>query len=214
MTRHLQGRSRQGETNSFEVAKQKVLEIAKEALKANSKQYLRLVLLSDLDNEVEDRRRRPLNRQSLAQTRKRSSTTSSRRKMHVSPIAGVRWARTADRPQSPAHAALRQRPARQRLERPGSRKPQQRDRRLHQQRRQGAALRRGLQVPHRAAGRRPPPGQHRHQRPAARDALHRRGAARPVHRHHQELLAPPRRTSSSTSRWTARSASRPAQPID
>jgi hypothetical protein len=80
------------ETTSFDVGKQKVLEIAKEALKANSKQYLHVVLLSDLDHKIEINDDGRLNQQSLHTLESKLSDLSPS-KLHVSPIAGVRWAR-------------------------------------------------------------------------------------------------------------------------
>jgi hypothetical protein len=76
---------------SFDVGKQKVVEIAKEALKASSKQYLHLVLLSDLDNEVKINDGR-IN-QTLVRDLEAKLNDLQPSKMHVNPIAGVRWAR-------------------------------------------------------------------------------------------------------------------------
>jgi hypothetical protein len=80
------------QTTSFDVAKQKVLEIAKEALKANSKQYMHLVLLSDLDNEVKINDDGRINQSSL-HTLESKLADLKPSKMHVNPAAGVKWAR-------------------------------------------------------------------------------------------------------------------------
>ncbi|HEX5271392.1 MAG TPA: BatA domain-containing protein, partial [Gemmataceae bacterium] len=80
------------ETNSFDAGKQKVLEIAKEALKANSKQYLHFALLSDPGNEVKINDDGRLNQQSLRALEAKLNDLSSSQ-LHVAPIEGVRWAR-------------------------------------------------------------------------------------------------------------------------
>ncbi len=77
-----------GETNSFEVGKKKVLEIAKESLKANSPQYLRLVTLSSLD-DVKFKER--LNADTLGKLEAKLNDLAPS-KLHVNPVAGVKWA--------------------------------------------------------------------------------------------------------------------------
>jgi hypothetical protein len=81
-----------GETTSFEVAKKKVLEIAKEASKANSPQFLHLVLLSDLTNEVKINDDGRLNQQSLATLESKLNDLKPS-KLHVKPAVAVKWAR-------------------------------------------------------------------------------------------------------------------------
>jgi Aerotolerance regulator N-terminal len=80
------------DTTSFDVGKQKVLEIAKESLKANSKQYLHLVLLSNLDNEVKINDDGRLNQESVRTLESKLNDLSPSR-LHVKPIEGVKWAR-------------------------------------------------------------------------------------------------------------------------
>jgi hypothetical protein len=73
---------------AFDVGKKKVLEVAKEALKANSPQYLRLVTLSSLDETKFNSR---LNSQSYKELEGKLNDLQPSR-LHVKPAAGVRWA--------------------------------------------------------------------------------------------------------------------------
>jgi len=82
------------EKNAFDGAKKKVLEIAKEALNANSKQYLHVVTLSNLDNElkINESGKGRLNQQSYRELEaKLNDMTASR--LHVRPADGIKWAR-------------------------------------------------------------------------------------------------------------------------
>jgi hypothetical protein len=74
---------------AFDVAKKKVLEIAKEALKANSPQNMRLVTLSNLD---ELRFNARLNTQSYKELEAKLNDLQPSR-LHVRPADGAKWAR-------------------------------------------------------------------------------------------------------------------------
>ncbi len=79
---------------AFEVAKKRVLDIAKEAMNANSKQYLHVVLLSQLDNElkVNEAGKGRLNQQSYRELETKLSELQPS-KLHVRPADGIKWAR-------------------------------------------------------------------------------------------------------------------------
>jgi hypothetical protein len=74
---------------AFDVGKKKVLEIAKEALKASSPQHLHLVTLSNLD-EIKFNSR--LNAQSYKELESKLNDLEPSR-LHVNPAAGIKWAR-------------------------------------------------------------------------------------------------------------------------
>ncbi|HKI33647.1 MAG TPA: BatA domain-containing protein [Gemmataceae bacterium] len=76
------------EMTSFDIGKKKVLEIAKEALKANSRQNLRLVTLSSLD-EIKFNER--LNNDTFHKLESKLNDINPSR-LHVKPADGVRWA--------------------------------------------------------------------------------------------------------------------------
>jgi hypothetical protein len=77
------------EKTAFDVGKKKVLELAKEALKANSPQYLRLVTLSSLDETKFNGR---LNQQSYRELESKLAELAPSR-LHVRPADGIKWAR-------------------------------------------------------------------------------------------------------------------------
>jgi hypothetical protein len=77
---------------AFDVGKKKVIDIAKEALKANSRQYLHLVTLSNLDNQVKFNDDGRLNAQSVRDLEAKLNEVPCSR-LHVNPAAGVKWAR-------------------------------------------------------------------------------------------------------------------------
>jgi hypothetical protein len=90
------------ETTSFEVGKDKVLEIAKEALKANSKQFLHLVTLSDLHEQslnpgskAEPRFNARLNNDSIRQLETKLHELQPSL-LHVKPIEGIQWAHSQE----------------------------------------------------------------------------------------------------------------------
>src|SRR5262249_39770179 len=83
---------RKKETTSFEAAKKKVIEIAEEAHKANSSQYLRLVLLSDIrgDKFAPPRFDDRLNNESIGILKTKVGEVQQSL-MHVKPIKAVQW---------------------------------------------------------------------------------------------------------------------------
>jgi hypothetical protein len=74
---------------AFDVAKKKVVEIAKEALKADSPQYLHLATLSNLDDVKFNAR---LNTQSVHDLETKLNELQPSQ-LHVNPAAGLKWAR-------------------------------------------------------------------------------------------------------------------------
>jgi hypothetical protein len=90
MTDRFKDENTKEEMTSFDVGKKKILEIAKESLKANSPQTLRLVTLSNLDDIKFNER---LNNDTLHKLEgKLSDLTPSR--LHVKPVKGVEWAQS------------------------------------------------------------------------------------------------------------------------
>jgi hypothetical protein len=75
---------------TFDTAKERVKQLAKDALLADSPQYLKLVRLSELDNVLFNDR---LNEDSVAKLNQKLDEMDRPSQVHVKPVEAVRWAR-------------------------------------------------------------------------------------------------------------------------
>jgi hypothetical protein len=78
------------ERKAFEVAKQRVVQLAKDAATARSPQRMKVVTLSNLDDALFNER---LNDSTLAELDKKLQELTRSSRLHIKPAAAVKWAR-------------------------------------------------------------------------------------------------------------------------
>ena len=163
-------------------AKKKVLDIAKEALKANSQAVpaRRAALRPRQRGEDQRSGHGPAQPAVVPRTLETKLNDLQPSRLHVAPIDGVKWAaRAAGRSQPPIASSTSSATCAQATGRgPEVRQPQQELDGFTSLRRQGLLFDVAYKFRTERQAVALQPGEHRHQRPAARDALHRRGTSR------------------------------------